>query len=54
VLQAHLRAIKTGAAPIGYDIASWRDVETWLLRPIEMQKTYLTLHRFRFPRMGGR
>jgi AcrR family transcriptional regulator len=28
VLQAHLRAIKTGAAPIGYDIASWRDVET--------------------------
>jgi hypothetical protein len=40
VLQTHLRAIKTGAAPIDYDISSWQDLETWFLRQIELQKTY--------------
>jgi AcrR family transcriptional regulator len=40
VLQTHLRAIKSGSAPIDYDISSWQDLETWFLRQIELQKTY--------------
>src|SRR5579864_4635679 len=31
VLQAHLEAIKTGAAPVNYEIASWQDLEQWFL-----------------------
>jgi AcrR family transcriptional regulator len=40
VLQAHLEAIKSGAAPIDYDITSWEGLESWFLRQVELQKTY--------------
>src|SRR5215471_15036403 len=40
VLQMHLQAIKTGAAPINYEISSWQGLEAWFLRQIELQKSY--------------
>src|SRR5215831_15729346 len=40
VLQSHLQAIKTGSAPINYDISSWQSLEDWFLRQIELQKSF--------------
>src|SRR5215472_7590338 len=40
VLQTHLRAIKTGSAPVNYNISSWHDLENWFFGQIELQKTY--------------
>ena len=40
VLQAHLSAIKTGTAPVRYDIGSWQQLETWFLDNIELQKRF--------------
>jgi len=40
VLQTHLRAIKTGSAPINYDISSWDDLESWFFAQVELQKTF--------------
>jgi AcrR family transcriptional regulator len=40
VLLTHLDAIKTGAAPIHYEIKSWRDLEQWFLSQIALQKKY--------------
>jgi TetR/AcrR family transcriptional regulator, transcriptional repressor for nem operon len=35
-----LNAIKTGAAPISYDISSWQDLETWFFSQLELQRTF--------------
>ena len=40
VLQTHLRAIRSGAAPIDYEITSWEGLESWFLRQVELQKAY--------------
>jgi AcrR family transcriptional regulator len=40
VLQTHLQTIKNGTAPIDYDITSWKGLESWFLRQLELQKTY--------------
>ncbi len=40
VLQSHLVAIKTGAAPLNYEISSWQDLETWFLSNIQLQKSF--------------
>jgi TetR/AcrR family transcriptional repressor of nem operon len=40
VLQSHLNAIKTGAAPVNYDISSWQDLEDWFLSQLELQKSF--------------
>jgi TetR/AcrR family transcriptional regulator, transcriptional repressor for nem operon len=40
VLQAHLEAIKTGSAPLNYEIDSWRHLEEWFLAQIELQKSF--------------
>ena len=40
VLQSHLNAIKTGAAPVNYDISSWRDLEAWFMSQLELQKGF--------------
>jgi len=40
VLLTHLDAIKIGAAPIDYEIKSWRDLEQWFLSQIVLQKKY--------------
>src|SRR5579864_3933159 len=40
VLQSHLNAIKTGTAPVHYDIASWQDLENWFFSQLELQKSF--------------
>ncbi len=40
VLQAHLQAIKTGTAPVSYEISSWQDLERWFLAQLELQKSF--------------
>ena len=40
VLQSHLQAIKSGAAPINYEISSWRDLEAWFFAHVELQKSF--------------
>ena len=40
VLQNHLAAIKSGSAPVNYEITSWRDLEQWFKAHVELQKRY--------------
>lgn len=40
VLLSHLRAIKSGTAPINYEINSWQDLEQWFNGHIELQKRF--------------
>src|SRR5499427_1912816 len=40
VLQSHLHAIKTGTAPIDYEISSWQDLESWFLSHVQLQSTF--------------
>ena len=40
VLQTHLEAIRTGSAPIKYDIESWKDLERWFRAHLELQKNF--------------
>jgi AcrR family transcriptional regulator len=40
VLQAHLEAIKSGNAPVEYDIGSWKDLERWFLSQVERQRSF--------------
>jgi AcrR family transcriptional regulator len=40
VLQNHLEAIKTGTAPINYEINSWQDLEQWFLANISLQRRF--------------
>jgi TetR/AcrR family transcriptional regulator, transcriptional repressor for nem operon len=40
VLQTHLGAIRTGSAPLKYDIDSWEDLERWFRAHLELQKSF--------------
>ena len=40
VLEYHLDAIKTGSAPINYEVNSWQDLEQWFLNHLELQKRF--------------
>ena len=40
VLLWHANAIKTGTAPINYEIESWEDLEGWFRAHIELQKSF--------------
>lgn len=40
VLQEHLKAIRTGTAPLNYEIESWQDLERWFTAQVELQKKY--------------
>jgi len=40
VLQSHLGAIKSGTAPVNYEINSWQDLEQWFLAHIELQMRF--------------
>ena len=40
VLQAHLDAIRTGTAPLNYEIQSWQDLERWFIAQVELQKSF--------------
>jgi len=40
VLQVYLEEIKTRTARVNYEINSWRDLEKWFARQVELQKDY--------------
>lgn len=40
VLQTHLEAIRTGSAPVKYEIQSWQDLEQWFVAHVELQKRF--------------
>ena len=40
VLQTHLEAIRTGSAPLKYDIESWEDLERWFRAHVELQRSF--------------
>lgn len=40
VLQVHLEAIKSGTAPVKYEIGSWTDLERWFFAQVELQKSF--------------
>ena len=40
MLQSHLAAIKSGDAPIDYNIKSWEGLESWFFRQVDLQKIY--------------
>jgi TetR/AcrR family transcriptional repressor of nem operon len=40
VLRSYLEAIKTGAAPLSYEITSWRELEAWFFAQVALQKSF--------------
>ena len=40
VLQTHLEAIRSGSAPLKYDIESWEDLERWFSAHLELQERF--------------
>ena len=40
VLQTHLEAIRTGTAPLNYEIDSWEDLEAWFKAHLQLQKSF--------------
>lgn len=40
VLQTHLEAIRTGTAPVNYEIDSWEDLEAWFKAHLQLQKNF--------------
>jgi AcrR family transcriptional regulator len=40
VLQSYLESIRTGTAPVNYEIDSWQDLERWFLAHVEAQKSF--------------
>jgi TetR/AcrR family transcriptional repressor of nem operon len=53
VLQVHLEAIKSGKAPVQYEIASWKDLEKWFLAQIELQKSFAMTRGCPFGTIGN-
>lgn len=39
VLQTYLNEIKSGAAPVNYEVKSWPDIEKWFRAHLELQKS---------------
>lgn len=40
VLQTHLEAIRTGSAPLKYDVDSWEDLERWFQAHLQLQQKF--------------
>jgi len=40
VLQTYRQEIETGAAPVNYEIETWRDLEKWFIDQVDLQKGY--------------
>jgi TetR/AcrR family transcriptional regulator, transcriptional repressor for nem operon len=40
VLLAHLDAIRSGKAPLEYEVSSWKGLERWFLAHVELQKSF--------------
>ncbi len=53
VLQFHLEAIKSGRAPLKYEIASWKDLERWFLAQLELQKSFAMTRGCPFGMIGN-
>jgi len=53
VLQAHLEAIKSGAAPVKYEITSWQDLEQWFLSQLELQRSFAMTRGCPFGTVGN-
>lgn len=53
VLQAHLEAIKTGTAPVNYEIASWEDLELWFIGNLDLQKRFAMTRGCPFGTIGN-
>lgn len=53
VLQTHLEAIKTGTAPINYEIASWHDLERWFVAHIDLQRRFGMMRGCPFGTVGN-
>ena len=53
VLQAHLEAIKSGTAPVKYEITSWQDLEQWFLSQMELQKSFAMTRGCPFGTVGN-
>jgi len=53
VLQTHLEAIRTGTAPLKYEIESWEDLDRWFLAHLEMQKRFHMMRGCPFGTIGN-
>ena len=53
VLQTYLEQIKTGGAPVNYEIASWQDLEHWFLAQVELQKSFAMTRGCPFGTVGN-
>ena len=53
VLQTYLGEIKSGAAPVNYEVKSWRDVEKWFRAHLELQKHYAMTRGCPFGTLGN-
>lgn len=53
VLQTHLDAIRSGTAPLQYEISSWKDLEKWFLAQIELQKSFAMTRGCPFGTIGN-
>jgi AcrR family transcriptional regulator len=53
VLQTHLEAIRTGTAPLKYEIESWEDLERWFMSQVEMQKRFRMMRGCPFGTIGN-
>ena len=40
VLQNYLAQIKSGSAPLNYEVTSWKELETWFDAQVELQRHY--------------
>jgi TetR/AcrR family transcriptional regulator, transcriptional repressor for nem operon len=40
VLQTYIEEIKSGRAPIDYEVSSWRDLEEWFLAHLKLQERF--------------
>jgi len=53
LLQSYLQEIKTGAAPLNYEIRSWRNLREWFLAQVELQKSYKMTRGCPFGTLGN-
>lgn len=53
VLQTHLEAIENHTAPLNYEIGSWRDLESWFLAQVDLQKSFAMTRGCPFGTIGN-
>ena len=53
VLQTHLEAIQQGAAPVDYEVRSWKDLERWFAAHIELQRRFAMTRGCPFGTIGN-